>query len=677
MKIVLYVIACLFAWTSIEARYPEIYPKDVKSKLTDIMHAHATYKQFDAELVKRSLASYLELLDPTKTYFLESDIQQWTDPSETLTQQVLDDLQKGNYRIFDKITEVMQKAILRRRVWEKELANQTLPTKVSPDQFKDIPWATSPAILKERLLKIRSLQKEAIEKLEPELRATSFQRIAKRQAYLEDEILSKNPSQRRNFVLTNVLKAIASSMDAHTSYFTPDEASQFMISVQQRLFGIGAQLRDDINGFSVTKIVDGGPAAKSGLLKLKDKIIAVNGVPVVGMDITEAVELIRGPENTPVVLTVLREVPKEDKESLAPKKTNPFKLLSSMPLKEFELKTDTHKEQKMDLTLQRGEVVITEARFETSFEPFGKGVIGYLRLHSFYQDPKHSSADDLMNEIETLKKNHHLLGVILDLRGNTGGLLVQAVAVTGLFITKGIVVSIKDDQGKVQHLRDLDGKAVWNGPLIVLIDRGSASASEIVAQALKDYGRAIIVGDDHSYGKGSFQTFTLNTAKGARVDSKGEYTVTRGRYYTVSGQTPQLVGVQSDIVVPGMFSEIDVGEKFLKHPLENDKIPASYDDDMLDIPALQREALKALYHFDLQKKMDVYTTLIPILKSNSTTRVGNNKRYQDFLEQLKKQPHELEEETPDKPEKKEDLQLNEAYAIMRDLIFLMPSRIGN
>ena len=233
-------------------------------------------------------------------------------------------------------------------------------------------------------------------------------------------------------------------------------------------------------------------------------------------------------------------------------------------------------------------MVLKETRYETNYEPFGDGVIAYLRLYSFYQDPDSSSSSDLAKEIKKLKDSHKIKGIILDLRYNSGGMLSQAVEVTGLFITKGIIVSIKDDAGNVQHLRELDGKTAWDGPLMVLINRASASASEIVAQTLQDYGRALVVGDDHSYGKGSFQTFTLSSAKNGSVNPQGEYKVTRGRYYTVSGKSPQLHGVISDVLVPGPFSEMEIGEQYAKYPLEGDQIKENFNDDLSDIPFLSK-----------------------------------------------------------------------------------------
>src|SRR6185503_13004300 len=171
----------------------------------------------------------------------------------------------------------------------------------------------------------------------------------------------------------------------------------------------------------------------------------------------------------------------------------------------------------------RDEVVIKEARLETFLIPFGDGVIAHCALHAFYQDPIHSSASDLAAELTRIQAKHKLRGVILDLRTNAGGILPQAVAVAGLFITKGIVVSIKDNDSKVEHLRNIDGKMAYEGPLVITTSKASASASEIVAQTLQDYGRAIIVGDEHTFGKGSFQTFTLDSGSGGKVNPKGEF----------------------------------------------------------------------------------------------------------------------------------------------------------
>lgn len=628
-------------------KLPSLTPSETTSKFNEILKSHATYKKLDPEIVKRALINYLDELDPTKTYFIESDIDEWLNPTDALINKIVQDFNRSNFSEFERIYALMVKAIERRHQLEKQIDMHNLPKKVKFKEFKDLKWATSLEELVTRLERLRALQIESASKLNEEIREKSMQRIQKRQAKIEEEILNPDPIVQQKFILSDVLKAFTSALDTHTVYFTPDEAQAFLMTVQQRLMGIGVQLRDDLNGFTIVKILEGGPAANSKEIKVKDRIIAVNGEPVVGMDIVDAVDLIRGPENTPVTLTLIREEPANKETGVA------------------------EKEEKLDITLMRGEVVLKETRFDSSYEPFGKGIIGYLRLHSFYQDPDSSSADDLAKALSEMKKNHQLEGLILDLRSNSGGLLAQAVNVSGLFIGKGTVVSIKDETGDIQHLRHLESKTSWDGPLIVLINKGSASASEIVAQALQDYGRAIIVGDEHSYGKGTFQTFTLNTTKNEAINPEGEYKVTRGIYYTVSGKTPQLNGVISDIVVPGSLSEAEVGEKHSKYPLKADFIKENYDDDLSDIPFYQRDKVRSLYKYDLQKKLNTYAPYLSTLKKNSQYRIEHDKNYQNFVKEVKK--NEVDEETsPNEPEfGQNDLQLTETYNIMKDLLYQM------
>ena len=495
--------------------------------------------------------------------------------------------------------------------------------------------------------RIRALQIETASKLNEESKAITLQRIAKKQALFDEEMSPKDPAQLQKRLLVYVLKAFATALDPHSAYFTPDEATQFMIEVQQSLYGIGAQLRDDLNGITITKILEGGPAAASKELKVKDKIIAVNGEPIVGMDIQDVVNLIRGPVNTQVTLTVLREVPDANGKH----------------------------EEKLDITLTRGEVILKSTRYEANFIPFGDGGIAYLKLFSFYQDAETSSAKDLENALKNLKKDYNVTGVVLDLRFNPGGLLTQASEVAGLFIGKGVVVSIKDNKGEILHLRHLESTSEWDGPLIVLENRATASAAEIVTGTLQDYGRAIVVGDDHTYGKGSYQTFTLNPTKNTTVNPLGEYKVTEGFYYTVSGSTPQLTGVHANITVPGPLSYMHLGEKFAKYPLEPDRISPEFDDDLKDIPADKREKISLLYKFNLQPKLTTYDKYLPQLIQNSELRIKSNKRYQKYLADLKKNELEAEKEMGDEEtgetQGQVDFQMYEAYNIMRDLLYLM------
>lgn len=619
------------------AKLPEVCPSDVSQTLKQIMDCHAAYKELSPTLISRAIEAYIEDLDPTKTYFLASEVDLWLKASDEALQEHLSEINNEDFTLFAKIHDQMHEAIKRRNLIEDKLTTLPLPKDVSISEFKELSWVTSSDELEERLLKIKSLQKNATDKLDDNAREKAIQRIDKRRLLREEEITGSSTDEKTRLILSNTLKAFATSLDSHTAYFTPGEATQFMIQVQQRLFGIGAQLRDDLNGFTIVKIIEGGPASQDTGLKANDRVIAIDGEPVIGLEITDAVELIRGEGGTLVNLTVLRE--------------------------------ESGEEQKHEIRITRGEVVIKEARLESKTLPYGDGQIAYIALYAFYQDPVHSSGADLCEELAKLRKEHKIKGVIVDLRHNSGGVLPQAVNVTGLFITKGIVVSIKDNHGNVEHLREIDGKMAYDGPLIILTSKASASAAEIVAQTLQDYGRAIIVGDEYTYGKGTFQTFSLDATNSGKVNPKGEYKVTRGRYYTVSGKSPQLVGVKPDIVVPGIFSTLEIGEQHSKYPLENDSISENFQDDLSDIPAVQRDQISWLYRFNLQPRLKMYTRFLPILRENSTARIESDKLYQHFLADLKKEdssePHHFELYSDDDP------QLKETINIMKDLIVLL------
>ncbi|MGL5626906.1 MAG: S41 family peptidase [Candidatus Rhabdochlamydia sp.] len=616
---------------------PKLTAKETRLKTEEILKAHVSYQQLTPELITRALKNYLEELDPLKTYFLDYEIFKWTNPSEELLKVILTEYEQENFASFEEIHNLMLLAIDRRNTLEKQLEKSPLPEDVSHLEFKDVSWVKNVDALKDRILRIKSLQLRAATKIDPDIRDQFIQRLAKRRICRENDLKGKTNQERLRIVLSYVLKSISSALDSQTIYFTPAEANQFMIQVQQRLFGIGAQLRDDLTGLTVVHILEKSPASLPDKLKVGDRIVAVNNEPIIGLEIIEAVELIRGPQGSSVILTVLRET------------------------KEGEI----IKENKLEIEIVRGEIVLKEARLETQIEPYGNGVIAILHLFCFYQDNHSSSATDLAKAIEEIKKNHLLKGIILDLRNNAGGLLTEAVAVSGLFLSKGIVVSIKNNQDKVYHLRNLENKKEWDGPLIVLTNRMSASSSEIVAQTLKDYGRAVIIGDPETFGKGTFQTFTLECNNFGKVNPKGEYKVTRGRYYTASGKSPQLIGVTSDIVLPGVLSTLEIGEKYSKFPVQTDHIEPHFEDTFSDIPFIHRQRVNKLYQEDKQSVLPIKN--LPLLKKNAEQRVANNKNYQNFLKEMAKKD-ELGESTLFFG--LNDLQLEETVKVMKDYILL-------
>ena len=630
-KLILLIIIAL----TISAKQPNLTVKDMKVKTEEILKSHANFKKIEPMIAERILKNFVDELDPNKTYFIESDIEKWLYPSDEIINAVIEGFKSSNFSVFNEIHRVMIDAINRRNKLETELSMSGLPKDVKPEEFKDMKWTNSKRELLTRLLRIKALQLDSAEKVSEECKETISQVLEKKKINKEKEITTKDSEERKAFILSCLLKSFCHSLDSHTDYFTPFEANQFMMQVQQKLSGIGAQLRDNLNGFMIMHVIDGSPA-KLANLKTGDRIIAVNSEPVIGLDITEAVEMIRGEMGSKVNLTIMRKL------------------------------DDDQDEHKFDIEITRSEVVLEETRLEKNFEPFGDGVILNLKLFSFYQDSKSSSSQDLKNAIDNYAKKNKIKAIILDLRSNTGGLLPQAVEVASLFISKGIVVSIKDSSDNLQHLRNTDGKTTFDGPLVVLVNKASASASEIVAGTLQDYGRAIVVGEE-TFGKGSFQTFSLDSSKNAKINPSGEVKVTRGRYYTVSGKSPQLVGVQADVKVPGILSELDIGEKFSKYPLENDEISPNFDDDLADIPLIHRKRLSLLYKHNLQQKMTTYTQYLDILGTNSKNRIENNQNYQSFLTDIKLKNFESKSV---ELFNQSDIQLLETMNIAKDLAYL-------
>lgn len=626
-----------------ECRLPEIEPQDVTKISNEILKAHVNYDDLTPLLSQRILSNFIEDLDPVRAYFTFEEVASYLEPSDEQLSKVVEAFKLSDFSLFYEIHRKIVRAIERRRGWEPELANKELPQSVSYEELKSKKWPADENELFERLVKVRAFQMHTAEDLDEELKSKYLRRVEKSRSNFEEELLTNDPIEKKRLILSHILKATASSMDAHTAYLTPGEANQFLINVQQRLTGIGARLSDDMNGFSVVEIISGGPADLGGELKEKDSIIAVDGEPVVGMDIADAVELIRGEEGTPVVLTVMRKFEDLEKGS-----------------------------EKLEINVTRGVVVLKETRLESNVTPFGDGVIAQIRLFSFYQDPQSSSASDVFMELERLKKEHLLKGVILDLRNNSGGLLPQAVEVAGLFVTKGIVVTTKDGSGALQHWRDSDGKVAWEGPLLVLTNVASASASEIVAQTLQDYGRAIVVGDEQTFGKGTYQNFTLDTTRKGGPNPQGEYKVTRGIFYTVSGKSPQLTGVSADVWVPSVLSKSELGERFEKYPLDNDQIEANFSDDLADIPLAYRSGAARIYRFNLQEPLQIYTKHLGQLRQNSEKRREANKNYQALLKTIEKKTVDSGKEE-EVNFGKNDLQLEEAINVMKDLVILMSS----
>ncbi|MDH3718100.1 MAG: carboxy terminal-processing peptidase, partial [Planctomycetota bacterium] len=386
---------------------------------------------------------------------------------------------------------------------------------------------------------------------------------------------SQNKHQTDNDELLEIfLSSLSTSYDPHTSYMSPSTLENFNISMRLQLEGIGAALMMEDGHTVVSKIIPGGAASKDSRLQPEDHIIGVGQdtegpiVDVVGMRLNDVVKLIRGKRGTVVRLQV------------TPKGTGEPKVY--------------------DITRAKIELKDSEARAEVidlGNKPDGTPYkVGVIDLPSFYMDmdaarlgkPNFKSTTRDVRKILVGQQNENgnvapgfvqqgVDAVVLDLRKNGGGSLTEAINLTGLFIDKGPIVQVKDADGRVQHYDDLDAGAAWNGPLVVLISKFSASASEIFAGAIKDYQRGIVVGDHHTHGKGTVQTL-LNLGRQLfrrpNAPKLGALKITMQQFYRPNGFSTQNRGVLSDVELPSITSHLDVGESDLDFAMKFDQVQA-------------------------------------------------------------------------------------------------------
>ncbi len=643
-KINVLFITCCISTLSIYSSpktLPDLTPSQSIQISSALIEAHFQQKTFDKLLAKRCLKLFLEELDPLKTYFVKEEIEHILNPSNALLERVLEEYNHGSFAVFEEIYQLARSAVMRRTKIETHIDSTPLPEGVSAKEFYNLDFAKSENELSTRLLRIRSLQNTISKKLATAGSDHFFEeRIKKNRLSKEKPLLTEDTFTARNYILTHFIKSLASSLDSHTAYFTPAEANQFLIHVQQKLSGIGALLKDDLYGFTIVNIVEEGPAYQSKLLKEGDAIIAVNHESVVGEELFDAVQKIRGPDGSIVTLTVLRD----DEHS-------------SIPVK-------------FDVDILRGEIVLKENRYDVQLIPYGNGQIAHLQLHSFYQDESSSSAEDLLNALAKIKQQYFINGVILDLRNNSGGPLPQAIEISSIFLKRGVITSIMDNTGRVDHLRSTRDKPVWDGPLLVLTNKSSASCSEIVAQTLQDWGRAWIVGDKTTFGKGTCQTFTLDASRPDYINPLGEYKVTRGVYFTASGKTPQQLGAKADIEIPSLQSFLEIGEKHIPYPINNISIEANFYDKFEDLHPFYRNRMRKHYKGCEQQKETFLNKLHPQISKNTALRIQNRPAYQSYLEKAKKYQKTKDDQDLGAPGR--DLQLDEAIHVMQDLIYTYP-----
>lgn len=584
-----------------------------------LMENHYSMQDFDDKLSAKALQNYFDYLDYSRLYFTQAEVENFRSLYETK----LDDyVFKYQIKPAKEIHDLYRKKVTARAAWVKNLIEKG-KLDFTTDQTieltrKDAPWAANESdlddlwrrqitreVLQERLNIARAEERKK-QKAAKELKApgtdkphepekavpdiippgaqntpptppgaqppiveqneqkpapakktpdTPEQKVLKRYDTFLKAIAEQDDEDVTNFFLS----CIASAYDPHSEYLSAPEQDRFNIDMKKSLTGIGAVLQSKDGAAEIKSLVPGGPADKSGGIHVGDMITGVGQgldgeiLPLEGLKLEKIVEMIRGEENTTVRLRI-----------------NP----ADDPTTFREIKIVRAKVEIKD-TLAKAELI------ELNKPDAPPLRVGWIELESFYADMENMNRKGAVSataHVRALLKRlqeENIAGLVLDLRGNGGGSLEEAIRLTGLFIKSGPVVQQRDNRNRVEARFSRGAEPVYSGPLVVVTDRASASASEICAAALQDYGRAVVVGDKASFGKGTVQTI-LGVADHMPLfsarDRAGSLKVTIQKFYRISGGSTQREGVKADVVLPSRYDAMEVGESFLKEPLPYDMI---------------------------------------------------------------------------------------------------------
>lgn len=571
-KILLLVLMLAFASCSFTSKKFEDPDKDrlliqLISYVLD--QGHFSPKEINDDFSEHVFNDYLDQLDPFKRYFYASDIEEFAAYKDQIDNQI---------KTYDLTFFNLTHSRLLKRIEESKLIYKDMlehPFNFSKKEafladYEDLGYVTSKKEMKERWrqqLKFSTIanyddlietqktdeknasknaevtfEKKSLKALEVEARETTLNSLNELYDYIDDR-------QRKDW-FSVYINAIVEEFDPHTFYFAPEDKDRFDVAMSGNFEGIGARLQKKMDGILVNEIISGGPAWRQNELEVGDQIMKVRqgdeeeAVSIVGMRLDDAIKFIKGPKGTDVILTVK--------------------------------KVDGTIE---DVSITRDIVELEETYAKSSTVVKDDKTFGVINLPKFYVDfenyNKRNAASDIKKEILRLKEEG-MEGLVLDLRNNGGGSLQTVVDMAGLFIEDGPVVQVKTAGEPKEILNDRDKSVVWNGPLVILVNELSASASEILAAAMQDYKRGIIIGSKQTYGKGTVQN-VLDLNRMVQNNSNGDMGAlkfTTQKFYRINGGSTQLEGVKSDVVVPDRYSYINIGEKDQENPLAWDKIDA-------------------------------------------------------------------------------------------------------
>lgn len=652
---------------SVKTWIPESYFPAEDRLVTTIMQRYH-YKKIDINdsLSVAIFNLYLKSLDNNKMIFLQSDIDEFTKQKYLMDDYIKEGKLETAYQIFN----VFYKRLSDRIKYSKELLKKGFDFTIDeyftykrdkanwPNDRNELNEIWRKRIKNDALNLLLAGKKWKDVKSTLEKRYNNFQKIFY-QFTSED-------------VFQNFMNAFASSIDPHTDYLSPIASENFNIDMSRSLEGIGARLVTEDEYTKVAEIIVGGPAYKSKLLKKDDRIIGVaqgkkgKMVDVIGWRITEVVQLIRGKKGTLVRLQIL---PASD----------------NVTPKEIELVRD--KIQLDDISAKENVLDINNNKLNYK--------IGVLSIPAFYNDfeaarrgdPNYKSTTrDVIELLKKLKKEK-VDGVIIDLRNNGGGSLQEAISLTGLFIEQGPVVQVKSSDGNIDVARDPDSKIVYSGPLAVLINRFSASASEIFAGAIQDYGRGLVIGET-TYGKGTVQNMIdLNRLMPSSATKLGQVKLTIAKFYRITGGSTQNLGVTPDIQFPSAFDPKDIGESSEFAALPWDKIQSANFKPFGSItPYLQKlrdehlSRIKKDFEFqNLIASINEYKTNVKNKRISLNKSVREKEKKLDEEERVKKENERRKisglkivkkVEITKKEDKDVDAELDESAKILADFILM-------
>lgn len=629
--------------------------------MQQMLSQHVGKKQIDPAVMRAAMRSYIEQFDPYRIYLLEEEVRPYFYLSDAMAKDLYDKYLLNDFSEFTKLNTKIQQSIERSRKLRKEFEDGQQAELFLPGNSLREDWRNTgpqhPFAI--NLLELRArIKMDIIQFIASEKQRFGVESVMNNKKHtlvmynndmerVENEYMSVNDkgvpipaAKQENLLALHILKALASNLDAHTKFFDSREAYDMKVRLEKGFQGVGLELQERPEGIMVSGLVKNGPAEKSGKIKVKDLITAIDSKNLDTESFEEVLSMLRGPNGTTVQLTLKR--PGESNNGV------------------------------ISVNLQRAPIAVHEGRVDTSYETYENGIIARVALHSFYQGESNiNSENDVKDAIVKLKKIGNLKGLILDLRDNTGGFLMQAVKVAGLFMSKGVVVISKYSNGEEHFYRDTDSTEYYEGPLIILTSKETASAAEIVTQALQDYGLALVVGDDHTFGKGTIQSQTI-TSNGA----SSLFKVTVGTYYTVSGKSPQNKGVKADITVPSPLSQEEIGEQFLPDTVEAKNISPAFEDQLVDVEPSMKPWYMHHYMPQIQHIKHIWRDMIPTLKKNSESRMAQNTmNYNAFIQKhfgtIPRSKH-----SSDDPENNlekistKDLQVGEAVNILKDMITL-------